>query len=224
MRLSLNDRVVLDTLGDEVLVLDGDNGVVHRLTGPIAGYALSLRDGVGELEDDEYTRALIDAGIAVEVTSTDEKSGGISRRSALGVLVGASAGAATLLLPSAADAVSVGGGSSETTLPAYPDASWAVKINTSYDQGPPDVRSLKLRWGQSYPTQTSVTNPVAFDWTVVGPPGSGISYSGTEPITGFVDFFEVANWAHGQTLTITFVSIPPPGYASVTRVTTAIGP
>lgn len=235
MLLGLNNRVVMDTLGDEVLVLDGDNGVVHRLTGPIAGYALSLREGAAELEDDDYTRALIDAGIAVEVTSTDEKSGGISRRSALGALVGVSAGAATLLLPSAADAVSVGGGSSETTttLPQGPNfgtsPNFGTRLDTRYVEGsnPPvdDYREMQIRWGQTYSGDTVTSNPQSFNWTVSGSSPT-IYLTGTvgPSDNGTTGYFIVPQWAYLQVLTVTLELIPAPGYSSRTVVRTITGP
>ena len=237
MLLALNDRIVMDTLGDEVLALDGDNGVVHRLTGPIAGYALSLRDGAAELADDDYTRALIEAGIAVEVTSDDrsDDSHGISRRSALGVLVGASAGAATLLLPSAADAVSVGGGSSETTttLPQGPNfgtsPNYGTRLDTRYVEGsnPPvdDYREMQIRWGQTYSGDTVTSNPQSFNWTVSGTSPT-VYLSGTVGPTenGTTGYFVVPQWANQQVLTVTLELIPAAGYSTRTVVRTITGP
>lgn len=227
MLLELNSRIVMDTLGDEVLVLDGDNGVVHRLTGPIAAYALSLQNGAADVNDDEYAQALITARIAVEVAEGNGQGGTVSRRTALVAMVGVSAGAATLLLPSGADAASVDGGAGVTTttaeLPQYPDVGWDARINTMFNQGPPDTRELKLRWGQSYPTSSTVTSPVPFTWTVEGPDGSGIYYSGTA-ITGLVDFFQIVGWVKPQQLTVTLVSIPPTGYSSRTIVKIADAP
>ena len=236
MRLALNDRVVLDTLGDEVLVLDGDNGVVHRLTGPIAGYALSLRDGVGELEDDEYTRALIDAKIAVIASmNADGHDGpdGLSRRSAIGALVGVSAGAATLLLPSAADATSLSGGSSETTLPLGPgfgtNPNYGTRLDTRYVEGsnPPvdDYREMQIRWGQTYSGDTVTSGAQAFNWTVTGSSPT-IYLNGTVDPTdnGTTGYFVVPQWADGQTLTVTLELIPASGYSSRTVVRTIIGP
>lgn len=242
MLLALKDRIVMDTLGDEVLVLDGDRGVVHRLTGPIAEYAVTLRDGTGrdgaaELADDEYTRALVDAGIAVTVSGEDEsaRTSGISRRSALGVLVGASAGAAMLLLPSSADAASVDAGSSETTttLPQGPNfgssPNYGTRLDTRYVEGsnPPvdDYREMQIRWGQTYSGDTVTSNPQAFNWTVSGSSPTVYLTGTVGPAdNGTTGYFIVPLWANQQVLTVTLELIPATGYSSRTVVRTITGP
>jgi hypothetical protein len=102
MRITLNDNVSLEPVGEDVLVLDSTRGVVERFDGDQASILLQLSRGeVLDLDSSQGLENLLHAGVVKQV-------GAFSRRKA--VTLGAAAAGATfvsLSLPTAAMAQSV---------------------------------------------------------------------------------------------------------------------
>ena len=102
MRITLNDGVVLEPLGEDILVLNPNLGVVERFDGHQAAILTQLSRGeVLNLDSSQGVEDLLDAGVVKQV-------GILSRRKA--VSLGAAAAGATLAslsLPTAALAQSV---------------------------------------------------------------------------------------------------------------------
>lgn len=108
--MNLRAGLVLESVGDELLVLDTETGAIHRLLPEAAQYLRMVERGeiATDIRASQTLHDLIDAGL-IEVPPTSEGPHGLTRRQMLGVAA-ATVGAVSVItaaLPSAAAAATV---------------------------------------------------------------------------------------------------------------------
>ena len=192
--MRINASLKTEVVNGEVLVLDSQSSVVHRLTGDAATYVTRLINEPGtELPDNEITAGLITSGI-VEETS-------MSRRRLVATAASLAAmGIVTLALPSAAAAasgpVSGPGGSN----PGEEYQTPSITAKKTVVGGLANQRIVEVSW---FRDETGGSGAVIFDVVVSGAGVNNVPVTASGQIGLWSSASLNSTWSTGETVTVT---------------------